>query len=68
MRIRLYGGDQQAKASYTMTLHKYPGINAYANALRERDKFYQEQYGVKTVYHLSTDGLDEVMNTEGQLM
>lgn len=68
MRIRLYGGDQQAKASYKMTLHKYPGINAYDNAVRKRDTFYQEQYGIKTTYQISTDGLDEVMNTEGQLM
>lgn len=68
MRIRIYGGERQAKHSYTMTLHKYPGINAYANAVRERDTFYQEQYGIKTIYHIPTDGLDEVMNTEGQLM
>lgn len=68
MRVRLYGGDQQAAASYTMTLHKYPGINAYANALRSRDDFYREQYGVKTAYHIPTDSLDEVMNTEGKLM
>lgn len=68
MRIRLYGGDRQAESSYTMTLHKYPGINAYANAVRDRDTFYKEQYGIKTTYRIPTDGMDEVMNTQGKLM
>ncbi len=68
IKVRLYGGERQAEASYTMTLHKYPGINAYADTLRERNSFYRQQYGVKRAYHAPTEGLDEIMNTEGQLM
>lgn len=67
-RVRLYGGERQAAAEYTMTLHKYPGIKAYANVLRERDAFYRDQYGVKHDYQASADGLDEVMNTQGRLL
>lgn len=66
-RVTLWGGERQTAGTYTMTLHKYPGIKAYETALREHDTFYKEQYGVKEMYRASTDGLDEIMNTEGTL-
>lgn len=68
MRVNLRGGERQAAADYTMTLHKFPGINAYMTALKDRDTFYRDQYGVKEAYEIATDTLDEIMNTEGKLM
>lgn len=67
-RVLLRGGERQAAGTYTMTLHKYTGIRAYAAVLRERDDFYREQYGVKEPYRAETEGLDEVMNVDGTLM
>lgn len=67
-RVALWGGERQTAGTYAMTLHKYPGIKAYEAALREHDAFYREQYGVKEPYRADTDGLDEIMNTEGVLL
>lgn len=67
-QVLLRGGERQAAGNYTMTLHKYTGIRAYAAVLREHDDFYREQYGVKEPYRAETEGLDEVMNVTGGLM
>lgn len=68
LKVALFGGDAQGAETYTMTLHKYAGIKVYEAALRQRDAFYREQYGVKERYTIPTTGLDEVMSVESTLM
>lgn len=68
MSVAINGGGDAIGGTYEMTLHKFPGINAYMKELRAHDAFYEERYGEKRDYVVATQGLDELMKFSEKLL
>lgn len=66
--VPMRGGESAANGEYTMTLHKFPGIRAYTEALRARESYLDSLYGKKEPYRITTDGLETVMEAAGKLI